>query len=30
MMYVHPPSLAKLKQDIAKFISTATSPSKTK
>ena len=30
MMYVHPPSLAKLKQDIAKFMGTATSPSKTK
>jgi carboxypeptidase C (cathepsin A) len=30
MMYVHAPSLAKLKQDIARFMSTATTPSKTK
>jgi carboxypeptidase C (cathepsin A) len=30
MMYVHPPSLAKLKQDIAKFMGSAMSPSKTK
>jgi carboxypeptidase C (cathepsin A) len=30
MMYVHPPSLAKLKQDIARFMSTATPPSKAK
>jgi len=30
MMYVHPPSLAKLKQDIARFMGTATSPSKAK
>jgi hypothetical protein len=30
MMYVHAPSLAKLKQDIARFMSAATTPSKTK
>jgi hypothetical protein len=30
MMYVHAPSLAKLKQDIAGFMSTATPPSKAK
>jgi carboxypeptidase C (cathepsin A) len=30
MMYVHPPSLAKLKQDIAGFMSAAAAPSKVK
>jgi hypothetical protein len=30
MMYVHAPSLAKLKQDIARFMSAATPPSKAK
>jgi carboxypeptidase C (cathepsin A) len=30
MMYVHPPSLAKLKQDIARFMSAAAAPSKVK
>jgi carboxypeptidase C (cathepsin A) len=28
MMYVHPPSLAKLKQDIAKFMSAASAANK--